>query len=108
MGCEWEKPAEPGSGFDKLATAPSTGGHSVLGITVGDSGTSRVCNLRDGAPGTHSQVAATVGFIKPDWSLLSLAPGGSGVSHEGRLRLGPVCCLSENSLKSAGPSSLCV
>lgn len=60
------------------------------------------------APGTHSQAAATVGFIEPDWSLPSLAPGGSGVSHEGRLRLGPVCCLSENSLESAGPSSLCV
>lgn len=32
----------------KLGIASSTGGHSVLEITVGDSGTSRVCNQRDG------------------------------------------------------------
>lgn len=60
------------------------------------------------APGTHSQAAATVGSMEPDWSLLSLALGGSGVSDVGKLRLGPVCCLSENNLESAGPSSPCV
>lgn len=32
----------------KLGTAPSIGGHSVLEITIGDSGSSRVCNQRDG------------------------------------------------------------
>lgn len=57
------------------------------------------------APGTHSQAAATVG---PAWSLLFLVRGGSGVSNEDRLRLGHVCCLSENSLELAGPSSLCI
>lgn len=42
---------------------------------------------------------------KADWSLLFLARGGSGVSSEGRLRLGPAGCLSESSLELAGPSS---
>lgn len=61
------------------------------------------------APGTHSQAAATVGLssligVVCSWHKVVLVE----VSSEGRLRVGPACCLSENSLKLADPSSPCV
>lgn len=49
----------------KPVTAPGTGGHSVLVITLGGgSGTSRVCNQRDGGSWYNSQAAPTVGLTR--------------------------------------------
>lgn len=48
----------------KPVTAPGTGGHSALVITVGDSGTSRVCNQRNGGSWYHPQAAPTVGLTR--------------------------------------------
>lgn len=65
-------------------TAPHEGSHGVSGFIVGDSGTSGSIIRGREAPDTRAQAAATIRFIRPIWSLLFLAQGGSGVSNEGR------------------------
>lgn len=70
--------------LSKHVTAPREGSHGGSGFIVGDSGTSGSVIRGREAPGTRAQAAATVMSIRPVWSLLFLAQGGSGVSNEGR------------------------